>query len=166
MLSLRLSDGAVAPAVLVDGTGRILGNAKGPKGPGGAPPPIDLRVDEIVGARRADGAVGRLGLSRWHARPAPGDLHRRIRAWSPDPADPQGHLQPLIRFLVLHGNRLHRDQTADDGKRKITLVDAIDFVAVRAEFEVPPSIELHPAHDAIVCRHSRCEILGTRGARR
>ena len=166
IVALRLSDGEVAPAVLVDGQGRILGLAKAPKATAGRRVPVDVRPEEIVGVRRVDGAMGRLGLGRWHRRTATGALHRRIRAWSLDSRDPYAHLRMLVRFIELSGNRMHHEETTPGGLRQIVMVDPLDFVAIRAEFEFPPSIQQHPGHDAIVCRNSRCELLGTRGSRR
>jgi hypothetical protein len=162
VLALRLSDGETAPAALVSPDGRILGQAKGPKGPGGSPPPIDVRWDEVVEARKAKGLPGFHG---WRRRGATGELQRRIRAWSPDPGDRFAHLDPLLRFLVMQGNRVAADDRSGRGRR-VTLIEPIDFVSLRAEFELPGSIELHPSHDAIVCRNTGSEILGTRGARR
>jgi hypothetical protein len=166
VLALRLADGTVAPRVLVSHDGRIAGMESKERGPGGSPPPLDIREDEVVAARRAGGVAGAIGLGRWHARTPTSPLRPRIRAWSPDPSDRYAHLRPMITFLELRGNKLVHDFGVGSPASRAVLRDPIDFEALVAEFSFPKSVALRPEVDTIACRNTTAEIVGSRGTKR
>jgi hypothetical protein len=163
-LELELADGTVAPKVLVAPDGSIAGLDSKDRGPGGTPHPIDVRADEVVAARRAAGLLGR---GRWVRRDLPDPPPLRIRAWSPDPRDRVAHLRPVVRFMQLRGNRLLHDlRPVDGGIVRAVFVDALDLDGLRAGYELPASLALRGELDAIVCRNTRAEIVGSRGVKR
>ena len=166
VLALRLADGTVAPRVLVSHDGRIAGMESKERGPGGSPPPLDIREDEVVAARRVRGVAGAVGLGRWHRRTPTSPLRPRIRAWSPDPSDRHAHLRPIVTFLELRGNKLVQDFGAGSPASRAVLRDAIEFEALAAEFSFPKSVVLRPELDTIACRNTSAEIVGSRGTKR
>jgi hypothetical protein len=163
-LALRLTDGTTAPRVLVSSDGRIAGLDSKHRGPGGTPPPVDIRGDEVAAARRGGGPA-RSVLARWRTRIPTQPLRPRIRAWSVDPADRVAHLRPIITFLELNGNKVVQPLRNEQPARAV-LRDRIDFEALQAEFAFPSSIALRPELDTIACRNTKAEIVGSRGAKR
>ena len=166
VLALRLADGTLAPRVLISHDGRIAGMDSKDRGPGGSPPPLDIREDEVVAARRAGGVAGAVGLGRWRRRTPTAPLRPRIRAWSPDPSDRHAHLRPILTFLELRGNKLTQDFGAGAPSNRAVLRDAIDFEGLAAEFSFPASVVLRPQVDTIACRNTSAEIVGSRGTKR
>ena len=161
-LALELADGTVAPKVLVAADGKIAGLDSKERGPGGTPFPVDIRESEIVAARPAAGLKRR----RWSRREPPAPAPLRIRAWSPDPDDRYGHLRPIVRYMQLRGNKLVHDLRETDRGVRAVLVDPLDLEGLQAEYELPASLALRGEVDAIVCRNTRAEIVGSRGVKR
>jgi hypothetical protein len=163
-LALRLADGTTAPRVLVASDGRIAGLDSKDRGPGGTPPPADIRGDEVVAARRGGGPA-RSVLARWRTRTPTQPLRPRIRAWSLDPSDRVAHLRPILSFLELGGNKVIQ-AFGDEQPTRAVLRDRLDFEALQAQFEFPSSIAIRPELDTIACRNTRAEIVGLRGTKR
>ena len=163
LLAMELSDGTVAPRVLVATDGKIAGVDGKDRGPGGTPPPTDIREDEIV-AVRSVGAL--LGRGRWRRREIEPPPRLRIRAWSPDPDDRFAHLRPVVRFEQLRGNKMLRDLDARDTPVRAVFVSALDMDGLRADYELPSTLLLRGEVDAIACRNTRAEIVGSRGVKR
>lgn len=161
-LSLELTDGTVAPKVLVATNGKIAGLDAKEKGPGGTPQPVDILENEIVGARQTGG----LRRGRWHRREITSSGRIRVRAWSPDPNDRYAHLRPVVRFMQLRGNTLLRDLDPKESPARAVFATALDLDGLRADYDLPSSLALRGEIDAIVCRNTRAEIVGTRGVKR
>jgi hypothetical protein len=166
VLALELADGTQAPRVVVATDGTLAGLDSRERGPGGTPPPIDIREDEIVAARRAGGLAGAVGLGRWRRRELARQPRLRIRAWSTDPGDRFAHLRPVIRFMQLKGNKLVHDLAPTDKGVRAVFVDPLDLESLQIEYELPSSLALRPQFDAIACRNTHAEILGARGIKR
>lgn len=162
-MALELSDGTVAPRVVVTTDGRIAGIDGKDRGPGGTPPPTDIREDEIVAARPVGGVFSR---GRWRRRELGVAPRLRIRAWSHDPDDRYAHLRPVVRFEQLRGNKLLRDLRASDRPPRAVFAAPLDLDGLRADYELPSSLHLRGEVDAIVDRNTRAEIVGTRGVKR
>jgi len=165
VLGLELADGVVAPRVLVATDGKIAGLDAKERGPGGTPPPIDIREDEIVAARPA-GLRGALGLARWRRRELDAPVRLRIRAWSWDPDDRLAHLRPLVRFFELKGNKLAHGFQGEGRASVAVFIDPLDFESLQLEYELPASLALRPQLDTIACRNTGAELRGTRGTKR
>jgi len=163
VLTLELTDGTVAPKVVVATDGRIAGIDAKERGPGGSPPPTDIREDEIVGAKRGGGLLSR---GRWRRREVEAASRLRIRAWSHDPDDRYAHLRPIIRFEQLRGNKLLQDLRASDRPVRAVFASPLDMDGLRADYDLPSSLHLRGEVDAIVDRNTRAEIVGTRGVKR
>ena len=96
-----------------------------------------------------------------------------MRALNSAPADeaaPFTHLVPLIDLLVAHGNQPLAMTRANrwgfyrtQGGWMCAMRDPIDFSLIRRSFELPPSIRLNPAADAIYCDRTWIEIKGPIG---
>jgi hypothetical protein len=162
-IALELNDGTVAPGVLVASDGKVAGLDSRERGPGGTPPPVDVREDEIVAARRASPLAF---ARRWHRREVPPPVRLRIRAWSLDPRDRCAHLRPVVRFMQLRGNKLLRDLDARESPARAVFATALDLDGLRADYDLPSSLALRGEIDAIVCRNTSAEIVGTRGVKR
>ncbi len=162
-LALELSDGTVAPRVLVASDGKIAGLDARERGPGGTPPPIDIFEREVVAARPAGGLLSR---GRWRRRDLDAPPRLRIRAWSCDPDDRYAHLRPVVRFEQLRGNKMLHDLVAKDRPVRAVFVSALDMDGLRADYDLPASLALRGEVDAIVCRNTRAEIVGSRGVKR
>jgi hypothetical protein len=162
-LAIELTDGTVAPRVLVATDGKIAGIDGRDRGPGGTPPPTDIREDEIVAVRPVGGLLGR---RRWHRREIEPPARLRIRAWSHDPDDRFAHLRPVVRFEQLRGNKMLRDLDARETPVRAVFVSPLDMDGLRADYDLPSSLSLRGEVDAIVCRNTRAEIVGSRGVKR
>ena len=163
VLALELTDGTVAPRVLVASDGKIAGLDSKERGPGGTPPPVDIFEHEIVGAKPAGGLLRR---GRWRRRDVDAPTGLRIRAWSCDPDDRFAHLRPVVRFEQLRGNKMLRDLDAKDRPVRAVFMSALDMDGLRADYDLPSSLALRGEVDAIVCRNTRAEIVGSRGVKR
>lgn len=163
VLTIELSDGTLAPRVLVATDGRIAGIDGRDRGPGGTPPPTDIREDEIVAVRPVGGLLSR---GRWRRRDVQAPARLRIRAWSHDPDDRYAHLRPVVRFEQLRGNKLLRDLETRDHPVRAVFVSSLDMDGLRADYDLPSSLLLRGEVDAIVCRNTRAEIVGSRGVKR
>ena len=163
VLTVELSDGTVAPRVLVATDGKIAGIDGRDRGPGGTPPPTDIREDEVVAVCPTTRLLGR---RRWRRREIEPPGRLRIRAWSHDPHDRFAHLRPVVRFEQLRGNKLLRDLEARDDPVRAVFVSSLDMDGLRADYDLPSSLLLRGEIDAIVCRNTRAEIVGSRGVKR
>jgi len=163
LVALELADGAIAPKVLVATDGKIAGIDAKERGPGGTPPPTDIREDEIVAVRPAGGLLTR---GKWQRREIEPPARLRIRAWSHDPDDRYAHLRPVVRFEQLRRNQMLRDLDAKDEPVRAVFASPLDMDGLRADYDLPSSLLLRGEVDAIVCRNTRAEIVGSRGVKR
>lgn len=86
----------------------------------------------------------------------------KIDPLPPDGAPPYTHLEPIIDALVEAGNEIagpEKFYLARDGWLG-DLRNPIDFALVRQRFELPPTIELWPTEDSILCRYTWTSIRG------
>ena len=148
--------------MLVATDGKIAGLDVKERGPGGTPPPMDIREGEIVAAPAAVGSLAR--SMETGELPAPGPF--RIRAWSPDPNDRYAHLRPVIRFMQLRGNSSFTISSRPRPRHARGARDPLDLEGLHANTTLPSSLALRGEVDAIVCRNTRAEIVGSRGVKR
>jgi len=85
----------------------------------------------------------------------------RIDQRSTEAGKPYANLLPIVEFLVSRGNiAIEGGFVLTQGGWGCLLERPIDFDAVRAEFETPPTVILSESDDSILDRLSWCSIEG------
>lgn len=85
----------------------------------------------------------------------------RIERQSTIAAQPYANLLPIVNLLLRLGNvALDGGFIMNPDGWRCRLANAIDFVVVRKEFEIPSSINLSEVHDTILDTLTWCSIEG------
>lgn len=85
---------------------------------------------------------------------------------SADPKYPYMHLQPIVDFLVTHGNKVTPDKTGfylTQGGWVCDFRYPIDYALIASAFELPNSVHFGEKINAILCDRSWAEIRGNVG---